>query len=183
MCCLLHFLVNTQTYWGESQILYLSVMWLHFVTTNLYMQTCSMYCCILPLSFKRLKCQAVGGLDKRILIIDSDRRTSKSFSDVFNMEGYQVSVAHNPLQAREMLQNNSFDCILMSFSHPDTIGRDLLVFSRNSMPNALTIVVNDFPNVESAIKAIDCGSDAIFAKPVNMNLLLDVVHEKIVTQS
>jgi DNA-binding NtrC family response regulator len=114
-----------------------------------------------------------------MLIVDSDTRTSKSFSDVFTKEGFQVSVANYPLQAQEMLKKNRYDCVLMSFSHPATIGRDLLVFSQRSLPRALTIVVNDFPTVESAIDAITCGSDAMFAKPVNMSLLLRVIREKI----
>ncbi|MCW3999644.1 MAG: response regulator [Candidatus Bathyarchaeota archaeon] len=117
-------------------------------------------------------------MGKKILIVDSDTRTSKSFSDVFIKEGFQVSIAHYPLQAQELLQHNSYDCVLMSFSHPATIGRDLLVFSQQSLPNALTIVLNDFPTVESAIEAIECGSDAMFAKPVNLKLLLKVIREK-----
>ena len=118
-------------------------------------------------------------MDKKMLIVDSDMRTSKSFSDVFIKEGFQVSVARYPLQAQEMLQNNSYDCVLMSFSHPATVGRDLLVFFQHSLPKALTIILNDFPNIESAIRAITCGSDAIFAKPVNMSLLLRVIRERI----
>jgi DNA-binding NtrC family response regulator len=82
------------------------------------------------------------------------------------------------MEAQKMLENNSYDCVLMSFSHPATIGRDLLFFSQKSLPNALTIVLNDFPSVESAIEAISCGSDAMFAKPVNMSLLLKVIREK-----
>ena len=116
---------------------------------------------------------------KRILIVDFDPCTSRGFSRVLSKQNFVVDSASDAQHAIEMMKKTAYDCILVSFNLPDIDGKDLLLFTRKSMPNAVKVIMTGFPSLGTTIKAIEYGVDAVFAKPVNPVELIRVIEEKI----
>ncbi|MGD6852705.1 MAG: hypothetical protein ACQCN6_11665 [Candidatus Bathyarchaeia archaeon] len=117
---------------------------------------------------------------KKLLIVDADMRTSAAFGRLFRRIGYTVEVADDHLQAKQMIQNASYSCVI--FNHSPFCGdaTELLIYTKKHLPNAIAVVLTDYPSLENTIGSIECGgADIAFSKPVNTELLIKAVEGKI----
>ena len=54
---------------------------------------------------------------------------------------------------------------------------DLLLFARKNLPNAARLVTIGFPSLETSVKALESGADAVFSKPVPPEQLITVIEK------
>ena len=85
-------------------------------------------------------------------------------------------------EALRLIATESFDVLITDLHMPNP-GDGFTVISamRHSQPNALTLLVSGYPDVQSAMAAILLEADEIIVKPFEIGKLAELVREKLLT--
>lgn len=115
------------------------------------------------------------GNQPTILIVDDDSAIRSTFSRIFKMKGYAVSVAGFGKEAIEKIRANRYDVALVDFSLPDMEGTQVLSFLQNASPATLKVMVTGRIHLEDVF----VGADVFLAKPVDPQRLLGIIDTKL----
>src|SRR4029077_1899151 len=98
-------------------------------------------------------------------------------------KGFEVVAVGGVTEALKCISTASFD-VLITDLHMPNAGDGFTVISamRHSQPNALTMLLSGFPDVESAMEAIILEADEIVVKPVEIKQLAEMVRERLLVQ-
>ncbi len=119
-------------------------------------------------------------MNRKLLIVDKDPRTLRSFDRLFTRVGFNVESTRYVSDAYELLKKNHFDCVIMSLTPANHVGgHDLLVYTKKVTPKTTAVITSEFPQINKAMNLIAYGADAVFAKPVAINLLIKAVVDNI----
>jgi CheY-like chemotaxis protein len=118
----------------------------------------------------------------RILIIDDDIEILRVFAKILQLEGYITETAASGEEALNKAKSSFFDVFLIDIRLPDMEGTEILAELQQSDPTSVKIMVSGQPSTEHAIKALNAGANAFLTKPVDFNILLknikDRLHER-----
>jgi ActR/RegA family two-component response regulator len=94
-------------------------------------------------------------------------------------KGFDVVAAGNVTDALRHIATESFDVLITDLHMPNPgDGFTVITAMRHSQPNALTLLVSGYPDVQSAMSAILMEADEILVKPFEVAKLGDLVREK-----
>jgi YesN/AraC family two-component response regulator len=104
-------------------------------------------------------------------------------TDTLRLRGFAVVAAASVMEALRMITIESFD-VLVTDLHMPRAGDGFTVVSamRHSQPNALTLIVSGYPDVQSAMAAILLEADEILVKPFEILRLPELIREKILAR-
>ena len=113
--------------------------------------------------------------EPKILIIDDEPRMCESLRQLLANQNYDLNTANSAKEAIEILNNNSFDLILLDLCLPDMNGYRIM--DHISQPNlgALVIVLTGYGTEKSAIEALRRGAYDYIKKPFEPEKLLITV--------
>jgi DNA-binding NtrC family response regulator len=112
-----------------------------------------------------------NGTDKpTVLIVDDERNFTESLKLAIE-DVYKVSDAERLRQAREILQENIPDAILLDVRLPDGEGIELLRELKESGRMPVVIVMTAHGTVENAVKALKEGAVDYITKPLDIDKL------------
>jgi DNA-binding response OmpR family regulator len=120
----------------------------------------------------------------RILLVDDDGAVRAMMTQGLERKGFEVVAAASVIEALRRIADESFD-VLISDLHMPNPGDGFTVVSamRHSQPNALTMLVSGYPDVQSAMAAILLEADEIVVKPFEIGRLTELVRERVVNRS
>jgi two-component system response regulator HydG len=106
----------------------------------------------------------------KILMIDDDEDVLLAAKMLLKKYGYQVIIEKNPNKIPFLLNNDSYDVILldMNFSKDTTSGKEgfeWLAQIKERDPQAVVIMITAFGDVEMAVKALKEGATDFILKP------------------
>jgi DNA-binding NtrC family response regulator len=116
---------------------------------------------------------------RNMLVIDDDRAILKVFSRIFEKNGYAVAVAETGKEAEEKIGKQNYDATLVDIRLPDMNGVDLLPIMQEISPKMVKIVMTGQTNADYANRATQNGADAFLSKPVEPNVLLNILQKKL----
>jgi DNA-binding response OmpR family regulator len=122
-----------------------------------------------------------AGNAHRVLLVDDDSAVLAMMSQGLERKGFEVVAASSVTEALRRIATESFDALITDLHMPNP-GDGFTVVSamRHSQPNALTMLVSGYPDVQSAMAAILLEADEIVVKPFEIGRLIDLVREKVV---
>jgi DNA-binding NtrC family response regulator len=98
-------------------------------------------------------------------------------------KGFQVVAVATVTEALRLIVTESFDVLITDLHMPNAgDGFTVVTAMRYSQPNALTLLVSGYPDVQSAMAAILLEADDIIIKPFEAGKLAELVHNKLVTR-
>jgi ActR/RegA family two-component response regulator len=98
-------------------------------------------------------------------------------------KGFDVVAAANVTEALKHIITESFDVLITDLHMPNPgDGFTLVTAMRHSQPNALTLLVSGYPDVQNAMSAIILQADEILVKPFEVERLAELVREKMATR-
>lgn len=107
----------------------------------------------------------------RILVVDDERQITRVLRTSLQSSGYEVSVAHNGLEALESMQHAVPDLIITDLAMPEMDGLELTRAVRRSSP--VPIIVLSVRDQEAMkVAALDAGADDYVMKPFSTPELL-----------
>lgn len=124
-----------------------------------------------------------AGNAHRVLLVDDDSAVLAMMSQGLERKGFEVVAASSVTEALRRIATESFDVLITDLHMPNP-GDGFTVVSamRHSQPNALTMLVSGYPDVQSAMAAILLEADEIVVKPFEIGRLIDLVREKVVNR-
>ena len=104
-------------------------------------------------------------------------------SAILESKGFEVVSAANVTEALKLIATESFDVLITDLHMPNpSDGFTVVSAMRHSQPDALTLLVSGYPDVQSAMSAILLQADEIIVKPFETGKLADLLHDKMLTR-
>jgi CheY-like chemotaxis protein len=118
----------------------------------------------------------------KLLLVDDDPAFRDILSKVLTSRGFMVVEASDVPSALSLIGGQSFDALLSDL-HMPSAGDGLTVISamRHSQPNAVTLLMSAFPEMQAATRAILQQTDQILVKPMKIDALVGTILERLAT--
>ncbi len=111
----------------------------------------------------------------RILVVDDDTAMREMMSLALRKEGHDLRVASSADEARQAIDESTFDVIVTDIYLGDGTGLEVLEHCREACPEARVILVTAHGTVETAASARQLGVYDYLAKPFDVATLVDRV--------
>src|SRR6266700_6754591 len=119
----------------------------------------------------------------RVLLVDDDDAVRDMMTATLERKGFGVVAATNVTEALRLIATESFDVLVTDLHMPDPgDGFTVVTAMRHSQPNALTLLVSGYPDVQSAMAAILLEADEIIVKPFEAGKFADLIRDKMLTR-
>lgn len=118
-------------------------------------------------------------LPRRILLVDDDDAVRDMMTLTLEQKNFEVIAAPSVSEALKLITTEQFDALITDLHMPNP-GDGFTVVSamRHSQPNALILLVSGYPDVPSAMAAIQLEPDEIIMKPFETGRLAELLDEK-----
>ncbi len=114
-----------------------------------------------------------------LLIVDDDEFISQNLKKYFGIKGFNVQVAHDGKSGIKLCQTTPTDMVLLDFWLPDMSGLDVLKIIKSTSPGTGVIIITAYGDVETAVKAIQMKADNFILKPIDLEVLKDMVEKSL----
>ena len=102
----------------------------------------------------------------KVLLVDDDDAVRAMMNATLEHRGFEVVAAASVTEALRRIATESFDVLITDLHMPNPgDGFTVVTAMRHSQPNALTLLVSGYPDVQSAMAAILLEADEIMVKP------------------
>lgn len=108
----------------------------------------------------------------RILIVDDDRRMTRTLADILSLSGHEAVEAESGLDALEKIRKTKFDCVLSDIKMPEMNGVELHRRLREIQPGLPVMLMTAYAADELIRQGLDEGVAGVFDKPLDINYLL-----------
>ena len=115
----------------------------------------------------------------RVLLVDDDDAVRSMMNLTLESKGFDVVAAASVTEALRRISTETFDVLITDLHMPNPgDGFTVITAMRHSQPDALTLLVSGYPDVQGAMAAILLEADEIIAKPFDIAKLAELVREK-----
>jgi DNA-binding response OmpR family regulator len=119
----------------------------------------------------------------RVLLADDDDAVRDMMTVTLERKGFEVVAASTVTAALKLIATETFDVLITDLHMPNpSDGFTVVSAMRHSQPDALTLLVSGYPDVQSAMAAILLEADEIIVKPFEVGKLADLVREKMLAR-
>jgi DNA-binding response OmpR family regulator len=119
----------------------------------------------------------------KVLLVDDDNAVRDMMTATLLHKGFEVVAAANVTDALKLITTETFDVLITDLHMPNPgDGFTVVTAMRHSQPNALTLLVSGYPDVQSAMAAIFLEADEIIVKPFDTGRLAELVHDKMLAR-
>jgi CheY-like chemotaxis protein len=102
----------------------------------------------------------------KVLLVDDDDAVREMMTVTLKDKGFEVVAAACVTEALRHITRERFDVLLTDLHMPNAgDGFTVVTAMRHSQPDALTLLVSGYPDVQSAMAAILLEADEIIVKP------------------
>ena len=113
--------------------------------------------------------------ETKILVVDDDRIVLDSCRRILEPEGFKVTIIPSANKALVLMNEDSFEIMLLDVKMPERDGLSLLEEVRNKWPDIPIIVMSGYPVPETIAEAMKLGASGFINKPFTPDELLGSV--------
>jgi CheY-like chemotaxis protein len=110
-----------------------------------------------------------------ILVVDDEDALRTVLSSELQSEGYSVVSAADGDEAISILQQKSFDLVLLDIKMPRVDGFEVLRFLKERYPKTKVIMLTGFADLKNAIESKKLGAEDFVSKPYDLVDLLTTI--------
>jgi ActR/RegA family two-component response regulator len=115
----------------------------------------------------------------KILLVDDNVTVLRSMQGLLEQYDFEVVPAGSVMEALNQVVAQNFDVLITDLHMPDPgDGFAVVTAMRHSQPDALTLVVSGFPDVQGAMAAILLQADQVLVKPIEVDQLAELIRQK-----
>lgn len=103
----------------------------------------------------------------RILIIDDDPAFCTLLRNFLNKQGFETEEAYSAREGIRAVYDESFDIVLIDYRLPDMDGLELLKNIKKRYFHLPVIIMTNYANIKTAVKAMQLGAFEYVTKPIN----------------
>ena len=101
----------------------------------------------------------------RVLIADDEKNIRESIAAYIAAEGMESAVAADGAEARALLEEEAFECLILDLRMPKMDGLSLLAWLQEAGPPVPVIVISAYGDVRDAVQAMKLGARDYLVKP------------------
>jgi DNA-binding response OmpR family regulator len=101
----------------------------------------------------------------RVLIVEDDEALLQFLRKGFEAAGYEADTAADGERAREMVDQQNYDLVILDLNLPKADGLDVLKHIRQRNAAVPVLAVTSRQEVEDRVKTLDLGADDYLPKP------------------
>ncbi|MDX9972836.1 MAG: response regulator [FCB group bacterium] len=116
----------------------------------------------------------------RVLVVDDDAQIRRLFRMALEGEGYEVHEAGDGVAALSHFAEIRPELVITDVMMPEKDGLETILEIRRAAPQARILAVSGGGQLNvltCLVMARNLGADAVLAKPVQVNALLDIVRQ------
>ncbi len=118
-------------------------------------------------------------MKERILVVDDDKLVRDSLQSLIANAGYVVDSAKSGEEAESKSDLTYYNVALIDIRLPDTNGIELLERLKDYVPKTRKIILTGYPDLETAIEAVNKRADGYLIKPFDPEALLKIIDDQI----
>lgn len=118
--------------------------------------------------------QTTESLSQKILVVEDDELLQEVLTQSLKKKGFQVESAGNGTLAQEMLEEATYDLVILDLKLPEVSGIELLrqIKKKFSVP---VILMTGFSSADQTKDAFLLGASGFLSKPFKVNELIDLI--------
>jgi DNA-binding NtrC family response regulator len=116
---------------------------------------------------------------ERILVVDDDKLVRDSLQSLIANAGYVVDSAKSGEEAESKSDLTYYNVALIDIRLPDANGIELLERLKDYVPKTRKIILTGYPDLETAIEAVNKRADGYLIKPFDPEALLKIIDDQI----
>ena len=105
----------------------------------------------------------------KILVVDDEESIREFLNIMLKKEGYEISLAEDGEQAKDLLKNKSFHMIISDLKMPNVSGMELLEHVKANYPDTTFLMITAFGSTENAVEAMKLGAYDYLTKPFKID--------------
>lgn len=117
---------------------------------------------------------------KRILVVDDERSLRVMLEDLLSYD-YEVTLASNGLEAKNLLNNASFDLLITDLVMPEMNGIELVMAIQKNHPKLKIIAMSGGGGITGRFDYLPVaeliGAEKILRKPFKLSEMTDAVRQ------
>jgi ActR/RegA family two-component response regulator len=119
----------------------------------------------------------------RVLLVDNDAAVRAMMTRALELTGFEVVAVANVTDALTRIATECFDVLIADLHVPNPAdGLAVVTAMRHSQPDAVTLLVSGFPDVQSAMAAVFLEANEIIVKPFEIWQLTELVQERMINR-
>jgi len=116
----------------------------------------------------------------KILLADDSDDTRALFQTGLEGHGFEVSPASSVIEALRLISTEPFDVLLCDLHMPEACdGFTVVNAMRHTQPNAVTLLLSNYPVLQAAMTAILLQADQVLLKPIGFAEITKIVKKKL----
>jgi DNA-binding response OmpR family regulator len=116
----------------------------------------------------------------RILLAEDKDDVRVAFQEGLENHGFAVVSAASVTEALKLISTESFDVLLSDLYLPDASdGFTVVNAMRHTQPNAVTLVLSNYPVLQAAMTAILLQADQVLVKPIGFSEIAEIIQKKL----
>jgi DNA-binding response OmpR family regulator len=116
----------------------------------------------------------------RILLAEDKHDVRVAFREGLESHGFVVVPAASVTEALRLISTENFDVLLSDLYLPDASdGFTVVNAMRHTQPNAVTLVLSNYPVLQAAMTAILLQADQVLVKPIGFGEIAEIIHKKL----
>ena len=108
----------------------------------------------------------------KVLYAEDERQLSVAVTEIFKMEGFEVTPVYDGQEALDMLDKDYFDVVVLDIMMPKKDGIEVLESMRRSGNYTAVLMLTAKATVDDRITGLSSGADDYLAKPFAMKELV-----------
>ncbi len=119
---------------------------------------------------------SLEGEGKKVLVADDEADVCMFLKRYLERRKFNVLLAGDGSQAKDILEKEIFDYVLLDCSMPDITGLELIELARKRNPSANIVLISGFPSVnDEVVKQL--GGNLFIHKPIQLQEL-DIIFKE-----
>lgn len=117
---------------------------------------------------------------KRILLAEDKAEARLAFQAGLEGHGFAVTPAASVSEALRLISTEDFDVLLSDLHMPDASdGFTVVNAMRHTQPNAVTLVLSNYPVLQAAMTALLLQADQVLVNPISFVETTEIIHKKL----
>jgi DNA-binding NtrC family response regulator len=120
----------------------------------------------------------------RILVAEDKEDVRVKYQEELESHGFEVVPAVSVSEALRFISTQRFDVLLSDLHMPDASdGFTVVDAMRHAQPNAVTLVLSNYPVLQAAMTAILLQADQVLVKPIGFGEITEIIQKKLSSPS
>ncbi|MCB0195424.1 MAG: response regulator transcription factor [Anaerolineae bacterium] len=111
----------------------------------------------------------------RLLVVDDMPDVRSGLVHILCLEGYSAEEAASGMEALRLLEQISYDLMLLDMRMPGLSGIEVMERAREMSPDMSIIILTGHATLDSAISAVKLKADNYLLKPVSAGQLVEII--------